>query len=485
MSTLLLRAARLSGTAEPVDLLLDGGRVSAVAPSGSLRGDAARSLDGRWVVPGLWDNHVHFSQWAMTARRLGLSAATSARSAADAVVERLERTDAGETLIGYGFRDGLWPDAPTTAMLDAVAPEAPVVLISGDLHCAWANSAAQRRYDCAPTAGLILEDECFRLVGALGAVADTVLDGWADEAAAAAAKRGVVGIVDLEMRWNPGDWRRRNAAGSRSLRVEAGVYSTDLQRAIEAGLRSGDALDDDGLARMGPLKVIIDGSLNTRTAYCAEHYDGMTGPDARGVLTVSPDELDALLGRAVAAGIRPTVHAIGDAANAIALDALGRIGGGRIEHAQLLAESDFARFAALGVTASVQPEHAVDDRDVADRYWHGRTDRAFPLRSLLDAGATLAFGSDAPVAPLDPWVAIAAAVGRSRGGDASWHPEQRITPAEALAASVRAGTGPTPGAIADLAVLDHDPLLAEASTLRTMPVAATLLAGRFTHDALG
>ncbi|NQX27594.1 amidohydrolase family protein [Microbacteriaceae bacterium VKM Ac-2854] len=481
----LLRSARLPGDGRLVDLLLRDGRVAAVASSGELAALSVRELDGRWVVPGLWDNHTHFSQWAMTARRLDVSSAGSAREAAELVAARIAHDPgATDTLIGYGFRDGLWPDEPTTAVLDAAAAGRPVVLVSGDLHCAWTTSSAQSRYGCAPNDGLLLEDDCFRLVGLLGAVDDAVLDDWAADAAAAAARRGVVGVVDLEMRWNPGDWARRAALAPLSVRVETGVYAVDLERAISEGLRSADAIDASGLVTMGPLKVITDGSLNTRTAYCVDAYDGMSGAHAHGMLTVVPAELDVLLARAAAAGIRPTVHAIGDEANTLALDALARVGGGRIEHAQLVAAADLPRFAELGVVASVQPEHAVDDRDVADRYWHGRTDRAFPLRSLLDAGATLALGSDAPVAPLDPWIAIAAAVGRARGADAPWHPEQRITAAEALAASVRPNTGPVAGAIADLAIVDLDALTASAAELRSMPVAATLLAGRFTWDTL-
>jgi predicted amidohydrolase YtcJ len=179
------------------------------------------------------------------------------------------------------------------------------------------------------------------------------------------------------------------------------------------------------------------------------------------------------------------VHAIGDRANAIALQAFARTGArGSIEHAQLLDDADVRRFAQLAVVASVQPEHALDDRDVADRYWAGRTRRAFPLRSLLDAGAVLTFGSDAPVAPLDPWLAIGAAVHRTRDQRPRWHPEQEITVAEALAASMatgRPGAALSPGDPADLLVLDADPFTADAGVLRAMPVAATMLGGEWTH----
>lgn len=485
MSTdLLLRAVRLLGEPEPVSVLVRDGLVAAVAPDGTLSAGEVRDLDGRWLLPGLWDEHVHFSQWAMTAPRLDVSSAQSAREAVEAVRGRLAASGRSTaTLVGYGFRDGLWPDEPTTALLDEVSPERPVVLVSGDLHCAWVNSAALRRYGIAHQEGLIREDPCFELVTALGAMTDAELDGLVGDAVSAAAARGVVGVVDLEMRWNVDDWVRRVGGGASSLRVETGVYRDHLDRAIGAGLRSGDELPGGGgLVRMGPLKVLIDGSLNTRTAFCEHPY---ADHDGRGVLTVDPVELDALLARAADAGIRSTVHAIGDAAASIALDALGRVGGGRIEHAQLVADADVPRFARLGVTASVQPAHALDDREVAEHYWPGRTDRAFALRSLIDSGATVVLGSDAPVAPLDPWVAISAAVWRARPGEQPWHPEQRISVPEALVASTRTRRlRPLAGDPADLVVVERDPLAADAEQLRTMPVAATLLAGRITHGVL-
>ena len=266
--------------------------------------------------------------------------------------------------------------------------------------------------------------------------------------------------------------------------MRAGVYPQFLERAIAEHLRTGDRLGE--LLEVGPFKIITDGSLNTRTAYCVDPYPG--DGDNRGLLTVQPDALVDWLRRAVAAGLEPAVHAIGDAANALALDAFAAVGAfrdgyrGRIEHAQLVSLGDLPRFAELGVAASVQPEHAMDDRDVADRYWAGRTDRTIALRSLSDAGARLLLGSDAPVAPLDPWVTIAAAVGRTRDGRRPWHPEQCITVVEALAASTRSTIAV--GGPADLVVTELDPFEADADALRTMPVAATVLGGRFTHTAL-
>jgi len=233
---------------------------------------------------------------------------------------------------------------------------------------------------------------------------------------------------------------RRIAAGTDVLRVELGIYTENLDRAVDLGLRSGDVIDGtDGLLTVGPYKVISDGSLNTRTAYCFDEYPGLEGQDAsHGLPTVSKDQLLSRMRKATQAGIRPAVHAIGDHANGLALDAFEELGcTGSIEHAQLLTAPDIARFAKLGVVASVQPEHAMDDRDLADHYWDGRTERAFMLASLLNAGVVLSLGSDAPVAPLDPWVTMAAAVGRTRDGREPWHAEQAISRQSALAASAR------------------------------------------------
>ncbi|MEY9953764.1 amidohydrolase [Leifsonia sp. EB34] len=480
--TFVLADARLPGAGRRVDVTVADGRIASIHPAG-VAGERSLEripLDGRWLTPGLWDQHVHFTQWAQTARRLDVSRATSAAEAAALVRSRAEADPGTDVLVGFGFHDALWPDLPTRELLDEAAGERPVVLIAGDLHCSWLNTAAFARFAPDAEGALLREDESFALTSRLTPSDETTLDRWAAEAAEQAATRGVVGIVDLEYGWNLEVWTRRFAAGSRALRVEFGVYRDRMADAVALGLRTGHAVDGtDGLLTMGPFKVISDGSLNTRTALCLHPYaDG-----GHGVANLTPDELAADLRFAVDNGIEPAVHAIGDEANRLALDAFEAVGaGGRIEHAQLIDPADVPRFAAFGVVASVQPEHAMDDRDVADRLWAGRTGDAFPLASLLASGARLAFGSDAPVAPLDPWAAIASAVGRTRDGREPWHPEQRIPVEAALDASTR--TRVTVGEPADLAVVEADPFAAMPDGLRGMPVAATLLAGRFTHNAL-
>ncbi len=488
---LLLAGVRLPGTDRVVDVQLGGGRVTSITPAGvaPTPSDSRRvDLDGRFLVPGLYDRHVHVSQWAMVSRRLDLAGAESAAAVAALVGASVARGE--PEVIGFGYRDGLWADAPSRSVLDGVSGDVPVVLLAADLHACWLNSAALRRYGVehlAGPSGVLREDDCFRLVREIDDVADAVLDGWVDDAAARAAARGVVGVVDYEMRWNRDDWARRAASGFDSLRVAFGIYPQHLERAIAEGLRTGDVVPGtDDLITVGGFKVITDGSLNTRTAWCFDPYPGL-GPSDHpyGLATVSYEQLVPLMRRAHDAGMTPAVHAIGDRANARVLDAFEAVGcTGSIEHAQLLRRDDIDRFAALGIIASVQPEHAMDDRDVADRYWAGRTDRAFMLAELAAAGVELALGSDAPVAPLDPWIAISAAVGRARDGREPWHPEQAIEARAALAASTGGrGAEVRVGGVADLAIVELDPFAASAEELRRMPVTATLIAGRITFDA--
>ena len=485
--SVLLRRAAIDGAV--TDVRIDAGTVTALGRDlPAAPGAETVDLDGRVLLPGLWDAHVHFDQWTLARRRLDLGAATSAADAAGLVATRLraDPPEPGTPLVGHGFRDALWPDAPHRELLDAVTGPVPVVLVAADLHCCWLNSAAAARYGMPghPT-GLVRERDWIPIMTDVRSAPAHLLDRWAADAARAAAARGVVGIVDFEAPWQLDAWASRIAAGADALRVVASVWPEALDDPVARGLRSGDVVPGTGgLLTMGPLKVVTDGSLNTRTAYCHDPYADGHGRHNHGMLLVPPDELVPLLRRAAAHGIDAAVHAIGDRPNELVLDAFAESGvAGRIEHAQLLCAGDPARFAALGVVASVQPAHVVDDRDVADRLWAGRTGRAFAYRSLLDAGVRLALGSDAPVAPLDPWVTVAAAVHRSGDDRPSWHPEQEIPLAVALAAS----TGPdgpiAVGRRADLCVTDLDPAAVAPATLRTMPVAGTLLGGRWTHRA--
>ncbi|ANY09311.1 amidohydrolase [Pseudonocardia sp. HH130630-07] len=487
MTGLELRNARLLGGGEPVDVRIDGDRVTAVSPAGAGEAPAGESVDlyGRVLAPGLWDAHVHFTQWTIQRSRFDLSGTASAVDVLDRVRTELGRGGhpPGAIVTGYGFRDGTWPDVPTLRALDEVTGSAPVVLVAADLHCAWLNSAAATRLGARPDdSGMLREWDWFAVGPTLAAASPPTVAAYR-EAAEAAARRGVVGIVEFENTDNLAQWPERVAAGVDSLRVEASVWPHRLDDAIARGLRTGDAVEPLGLVTMGRLKVVVDGSLNTRTAFCWDPYPGLDRHAAHpcGVASVSPERLRELLVQADAHGIGGAVHAIGDRANTEVIDTFGELGiPGVIEHAQLVRADDFARFAPLGLVASVQPEHAMDDRDVADRHWAGRTGRAFAYASLHAAGATLRFGSDAPVAVLDPWFAIAAATTRSRDDRTAWHPEQRVSRDVALAASMRGRTRVEIGDVADLAILDADPRTVPDDRLRGLPVSGTLVGGRWT-----
>lgn len=471
-----------------VDVHLRGGVIADIAPAGALprRG---RVLDGSgaWLLPGLWDHHVHVVQWALSARREPLGGAQSAAEAA-AIMSRAPVLPDGRR-VGAGFRDALWPDHPSLAMLDAATGEVPTYLVNADVHSVWLNTAALRREGIEPDDfGILREAPAFEISRRLNAVDAKVSDPLVSRMAEAAASRGVVGLVDLDMAWNEDAWARRLAGGFDTLRIEFGIYPQHFNRAIDEGMRTGDRVRGSAsdLVHVGPLKVITDGSLGTRTAACSQPYPG--DPHNHGLLTVDPEALSELMTRAAGGGLACAIHAIGDIANSHALDAFATTGAwGTIEHAQLVAHADIPRFGRLGVGASVQPEHAIEDRDLTDSIWAQQTAQPYPLRALADTDANLLFGSDAPVSPLDPWSAIAAAVFRTRDGREPWQRQQRVDATTALAASTHRGSAEPariePGARADLVLCAADPLEASESELRGMGVAATLLGGRVTHSS--
>jgi predicted amidohydrolase YtcJ len=476
MATIVLRNGRIGIDGPTGDVVIHGGTVSQIGPRCDVRDADVVDLGGATVLPGLWDSHVHSVQWALARRRLDLSDARSARAAAKLAIQASEQHEG--IVVGYGFRDALWPDAPHKDLLAAAGP---VVLVSNDLHAAWLSPAAlaQNGRGGHPT-GLLREHECFEILTQLPSASPDRIDAWVAEATRAAAARGVVGILDFEMADNTTDWGRRVGNGVMDVRVRCSVPRDRLDEAIDRGLRTGEQVPGTGgLLEVGPVKLFADGSLTTRTAYCADPYPA-TG--TRGQLETPSDELEAIMRRAAEGGLDPAVHAIGDLAGALVLDAFEAIGcGGRIEHAQLVRAEDIPRFARPGLVTSVQPAHCPDDRDIADVHWHGRTGRAYPYADLLAAGAVLEFGSDAPVAPLDPWDGIAAAVARTDDDRPAWHPEQALTVADALAASSNGRRTVIAGSAADLVIVADDPSHVSAASLRDMPVLGTLLAGRWTH----
>jgi predicted amidohydrolase YtcJ len=286
------------------------------------------------------------------------------------------------------------------------------------------------------------------------------------------------------------------------MRVLMHLPGDNLDAAIELGLRSG--LGDEWL-RIGGIKLFADGALGPQTAHMLAPYESAAGN--LGIPTLSRDKLHGLVRRANDAGLSVAIHAIGDAANRIALDAIAAAQANarpstrptlpnRIEHVQLLHRDDLPRLAQLGVVASMQPIHATSDMEMAERHWGRRCDLAYAWQSVLSSGARLAFGSDAPVETPDPLAGIHAAVTRRRAdgspGPEGWIPAQRITVAQAvhaytLGAAHASGEAHSkgslaPGKLADLVVLSHDIFQGTPEEIAAARVEMTVLDGRIVYQ---
>lgn len=477
-----LLAPNLSRHDVLVDVTLTDGVIQALEPAGPATGtvdDGVLAAKGAWLMPGLWDAHTHPTDWAATRHRLDLAGCADRDEVLTAVRAAIG-THSGDELIGIGLRHAAWPHRPEVGLLDAVTGGMPTVLISTDMHSAWFNSAALRRYQLAePVGALVAEGPWFAVMPQVGAADQATRDRWVIEAGQAAAGLGVVGIADFDPGATHEAWRRRVAAGFDAHRVQASVWADQLDAAIDTGLTTGDRVPGTGsLVTMGRLKVISDGSLNTRTAWCHEPFTG----GGHGGPNLPAAELAEVMARAGAAGIESAIHAIGDRAVSVALEAFERTGArGRIEHAQLVTDADVQRMARLGVRASVQPGHTVADRDLVDLLWREQAPRAYRFADLHRAGVPLDLGSDAPVSPLDPWHAISAAVHRTDDDRPPWHPEQRLD----LATALRSSWGPVSevraGGPADLVLLDRHPESLLTGDRTRPQVLATVCAGRLTH----
>lgn len=264
------------------------------------------------------------------------------------------------------------------------------------------------------------------------------------------------------------------------------MYPERLQQAINDGWHTGDELPgSDGLGHVGAMKLISDGSLNTRSAYCSTPYSGID-PETFGTMSYTPEQIESYMFVAARHGFDIACHAIGDEANTIVLDCAERSKAhGSIEHAQMLKPTDIPRLAKLGLAASIQPQHAMDDRDVIARFWANPAGVPYAFKALHDAGTRLLMGSDAPVAPLDPWMAISAAVFGTESSDREpFQLEQCLDFDTVLASSTAVGrTGLAVGDAADLVLLDRDPSrVTSPEGMQAMPghVQATMLAGRWT-----
>jgi predicted amidohydrolase YtcJ len=458
-------------------------------------------LGGRCVVPGLTDSHVHFPTWALGLRDLSLEGVTSLADA----LERVRASPAdGPWIRGQGWRDAAWEAKPTKQALDTVTGERPAALWAKDLHSLWLNSAAlalaggdleveggvvERDGDGEPT-GVLREEAAWRFRERFPSVSEKE---WLEVTRAGvklAHSRGVTAVHDKDG-WvgAPEIFQRLKERDGLTLRVWQSLPYAKLPEFESLGLRS--RLGDDFL-RLGYLKIFMDGTLGSQTAWLL---------DGSGVRITSGEELEEIVRRAARAGWPVAAHAIGDRANREALDAFEatreewqpRGLRPRVEHAQCLSADDLPRFAELGVACSVQFSHAPSDRDLAERFWPERLEGAYAFKSLLDSGAVLANGSDAPIEELDPLAGIRAGVTRTIDERPGWRLQEAVSVEEALHATTvapawlagdeRKRGKLVPGYLADLVVLSRDPVKCPPDELETVEVVATMVGGRWVHNA--
>ena len=499
---------------EPVDVRIEAGRVVEVGRRLGAPGVRAFPAEGSFLIPGLWDAHAHLDMEAARSARIDTLATRSAEEALELVAQALRDHPAGSrpaTIQGFGHRLSNWPRVPTVAELDEVTGEIPTLLISGDVHSGWLNSAALRALGL-PGASTqdpgapMKEDPWFALLDRLDEVPGTreLRESGYRQVLADILARGITGVVDMSWSEDPDDWPRRlRAMADQGVlpevlpRIRIGVYRDKLERWIARDLRTGTALagsphlpDGSPVLVQGPLKVIADGSMGSGSAHMCEPYPSELGLEhARGVVNINRVELTDLMTHASQQGYEMAVHAIGDAAVDDVAAAFAHSGAaGRLEHAQLLPadaldEPDGAlrRLVDCGVELSIQPAHLIDDWAAVSRVWPGLEGRTYAFGDMVAAGALLQLGSDAPVAPLDPWLAMSAAVGRRTPDGSVWSPDQRLTAEEALAASVN-GAGPVAvGSQADLVLLAEDPLRVGAEELAGVRPVATMVAGAVAH----
>ena len=454
-------------------------------------------LAGRCVLPAFTDSHVHFPTWALARHDVRLEGADSVAAALALVAAHPRR---GSWIRGTGWRDAAWPEAPTAAALDAVTGDTPTALWSKDYHSLWLNTAGlaraggnldepggivERRPGGEPT-GILREESAWRFRDRHVTVTE---DEWVDatrEGIRLANARGVAAIHDKDGWLGAASiFGRIHAQEGLSLRVWQSLPADRLPEIAALPLQS--RIGDDFL-RLGYVKTFMDGTLGSQTALML---------DGTGVEITSREGLEEIIREAAAAGWPVAVHAIGDRANRNALDAFEATQDAwkprglrqRIEHAQCLDPADLPRFAEIGVACSVQFTHAPSDRDLADRFWGDRLEGTYAFRSLLDSGAVVANGSDAPVEELDPLAGIRAGVLRSIDGRPPWQPEQALTVEQAIVASTvtpawlacdeRRRGRLLPGMLADLVVLSRDPFTCPPDELETVEVVSTMVGGRW------
>jgi predicted amidohydrolase YtcJ len=499
-----------------------GERIAAVGSSDEIRklagGLAPMDGQGRLIVPGFIDTHVHFLDGGFRLASVQLRDAKTR----DEVVNRIKAfaatVPAGTWITGGDWDHSLWGgELPQRSWIDAATPDHPVWVNRLDGHMALANSAALKAAGVSRATKDIAGGELVRLPGGepTGLLKDNAMslvdkampppsDGMRARALTAAMKHvGEQGVTTVH---NMGSWddlaafARAHQANSLATRIYAVVPLADWERLRDVVAKKehggADGLGDDWL-RVGGLKGFVDGSLGSHTAAFERPFND--APKDRGLLVNTPEDLYRWISGADKANLHIMVHAVGDRANNLLLNTFERVIGEngprdrrfRIEHAQHLAAADIPRFARLSVIPSMQPYHAIDDGRWAEKYIGDRIKTTYAFRSLIDAGASLAFGSDWFVAPPTPLEGIYAAATRRTIDDrnpAGWVPEQKITVEDALRAYTagaayasfdesRKGTLAA-GKLADLVMLDRNILEIAPEEIRNVKVVMTLVGAR-------
>ncbi len=501
-------------------ILIDNDRIRAVADDAGFLEDEGRieekvDAGGRPLIPGLTDAHIHLMHYATGLQKIDCETTTLVECLRR-VAERASQTPPGEWILGHGWNQNDWEGGfPTAADLDRVAPDQLVFLSSKSLHSAWVNTHALRlagimNESLDPPAGIIRRDVHGNPTGILFEAASRLVEHFIPapsveqivhaihNAQPVLWQMGLTGVHDFDPHDCFSALEILHAQQELGLRVIKSIPLEDLPHAIAVGLRSG--FGDDFLS-IGSVKIFSDGALGPHTAAMLQPYEGEA--TALGMLILDAEELFERGRPAVENGLSLAVHAIGDRANHEVLNAYEQLRKveslsraslrHRIEHVQLLHPQDISRLGRLGVIASMQPIHATSDMLMANRYWGARSALSYAWRTQLEQGATLAFGSDAPVESPNPFWGIHAAVTRRRAdgtpGPDGWVSAQRLTVLEALTAYTRGAAYAAgmearlgrlaPGCLADLLVLDEDPFTCDPAQLRAIHPVGTMVAGEW------
>jgi predicted amidohydrolase YtcJ len=478
--------------------------------------------DGGVVTPGFMDGHLHFLDG-------GFQLASVDLRPADAKTEFIERVAAfaserkpGDWIVGGDWDHERWPGTPLPhrSWIDSVTPDNPVLLYRLDGHMALANSAAlrlakiDRRTRDIP-GGVIVRDPSGEPTGilkdeAMNPVEDVIpppseeqRDGALRRALRHAAERGVTAFAHMSVPLAElGAYLRARRAKTLTARAALYFDIEDWRKVADTVAKIGRG---DDWVWIGGVKGYMDGSLGSTTALFYQPYED--DPSTSGVLTTPEDSIRAWIGGADSAGLQVAVHAIGERANGLLLsifDSVARAHGSRdrrfrVEHAQHLRREDIARFPRLGVIASMQPYHVIDDGRWAEkRIGPERIKTTYAFRSLPGRGAVLAFGSDWTVAPMEPLLGIYAAVTRrtldGKNPD-GWVPQEKISVEEALRAYTAGNAFGVfaedrrgklaPGYLADLVLIDRDLTRIPTEEIEQATVRATVVGGRVVYQVKG